>query len=418
MGESIAQPESRGQRAAEQQAMQRITGAALSVAPLLSEAADGVVNGVLPVLPRSHLEEELRDAEHLLLYAAQSGIDVGVEVRRTIVSARLSAAAGWTEQRCLEVLSALTALSATLRPVSGESLRKCAVNAEAMRTILKLRVAAIALALIVVPFSVAAFVASSVCEDIHKDIELANALTVTLARQAPAHPPVTASSDTLATPGPPASDLSLHSEDELKRLQQFAATIRSIDRRAVQLKHVGFFWVEDPFLDIRGKKQHESFNQKFNLPPGGFVFETELPNRIGLYQEVRSFAQNVQEMVQASFGAVTLYVLPMLYALLGACAFLIRSFEEQRKTRTFTSNGKMNARLLIAAIGGLVVGLFRDFSDGHSAGLSPLAIAFMVGYGIDVFFYFIDGALQTFGRPRTERAPEIARGQAAAAIAR
>ena len=95
----------------------------------------------------------------------------------------------------------------------------------------------------------------------------------------------------------------------------------------------------------------------------------------------------------------------MLYAVLGACAYLIRSFEEQIKTRTFTGMDKPTARFLIAGIGALVVGLFGDFGVGHGASLPPLAIAFMVGYAADVFFSFLDGLLQTFGRSRAEPAP-------------
>jgi hypothetical protein len=88
----------------------------------------------------------------------------------------------------------------------------------------------------------------------------------------------------------------------------------------------------------------------------------------------------------------------MLYALLGACAYLLRTFEEQVKKRTFTGADRPTARFLIAAIGGVVVGLFGDFGTGHGASLPPLAIAFLVGYAVDVFFSFLDGMLRTVGQ--------------------
>ena len=81
-------------------------------------------------------------------------------------------------------------------------------------------------------------------------------------------------------------------------------------------------------------------------------------------------------------------------------AYLIRSFEEQIRRRSFTGVDRPTARFLIAGIGGLVVGLFGDFGAGHGASLPPLAIAFLVGYAVDVFFSFLDGLLQTFGRSR------------------
>jgi putative flippase GtrA len=56
------------------------------------------------------------------------------------------------------------------------------------------------------------------------------------------------------------------------------------------------------------------------------------------------------------------------------------------------------ARFLIAGIGGAVVGLFSNFTITQGASISPLAIAFLVGYAVDVFFAFLEGLLQAFSR--------------------
>src|SRR5207244_9998842 len=94
-------------------------------------------------------------------------------------------------------------------------------------------------------------------------------------------------------------------------------------------------------------------------------------------------------------------ILPVLYALLGACAFLLRSFEEQIKTRTFTLSEAHLARFVIAAIGGAVVGLFNNFTITQSASIPPLAIAFLVGYAADVFFSFLEGLFQAFAKNKS-----------------
>ena len=52
----------------------------------------------------------------------------------------------------------------------------------------------------------------------------------------------------------------------------------------------------------------------------------------------------------------------------------------------------------IQGIGGAVVGLFNNFAITKGASIPPLAIAFLVGYGVDVFFAFLEGMLQTFTR--------------------
>jgi hypothetical protein len=70
-------------------------------------------------------------------------------------------------------------------------------------------------------------------------------------------------------------------------------------------------------------------------------------------------------------------------------------------TRTFIPSIANSARFLIAAIAGAVVGLFNNFTIGQGASIPPLAIAFVLGYAVDVFFAFLDGMLQPFTKIRT-----------------
>ena len=105
------------------------------------------------------------------------------------------------------------------------------------------------------------------------------------------------------------------------------------------------------------------------------------------------------------YGAMASGILPVLYALLGACAFLLRSFEQQVKARTFTLNDAHAARFVIAAIGGAVVGLFSNFTLTQSASIPPLAIAFLVGYAVDVFFSFLESLLQSVSRGKGAASP-------------
>jgi hypothetical protein len=133
------------------------------------------------------------------------------------------------------------------------------------------------------------------------------------------------------------------------------------------------------------------------------------------YQIVRTSAQKVQEDVSTGFGALAACFLPTLYALLGACAYLARRYEAQLKARRFTGAESPWVRIIIAIIGGLVVGLFAKFAGGEGVVLPPLAIAFMVGYGADVFFVFLDGILQMLWRRKDEARAQDAGGDAAPA---
>jgi hypothetical protein len=113
----------------------------------------------------------------------------------------------------------------------------------------------------------------------------------------------------------------------------------------------------------------------------------------GTYQQIRSYAKYTQDDGAAVYGAVTACILPIFYALLGACAYLLRVFSAQLDTRTFSPSYSTVARFVIAAITGGVVGLFNNLAVGQMATLSPLAIAFLAGYAADVFFAFLDGAV-------------------------
>jgi ABC-type Fe3+-siderophore transport system permease subunit len=70
------------------------------------------------------------------------------------------------------------------------------------------------------------------------------------------------------------------------------------------------------------------------------------------------------------------------------------------RTKTFTPSVANSARFLMAGIGGAVVGLFNNFSITQGASIPPLAIAFLVGYAVDVFFSFLESLLQAFTKTR------------------
>ena len=158
--------------------------------------------------------------------------------------------------------------------------------------------------------------------------------------------------------------------------------------------------VEDPFAGDR--KNLEAMRKKFDLRADLPNLSEALTDRISNFQLVRQFAQSTRESIATVYGAIAVGILPVLYALLGAVAYLLRSYQQQLKDRTFTGTDSHAARFVIAAIGGGVVGLFTNFTSGNgAASISPLAIAFLVGYATDVFFSFLDSFVQTFNRGGT-----------------
>jgi hypothetical protein len=350
--------------------------------------------------PPAWFEEALEDAERLLKYTAEFGIETGDDVRDHILQARSAAGGkGWDEETAANLLGALTKLAARLKPVTAESLKACCDRTAA--TVRNYWLVAICLAAIIFPISLASFVGSAISNVMRADIVTANDLAVKLRSQL--GPPQTVVETAGPTAGAPASTSVRDSATEISELQLFATTVRAIDARARQLNVLVFHVERDPFADIRQdpKKIHDTFQL-----PGG------LPNLVKaaddlttVYQDVRYFGQSLLDDVSFYYGAIAVCLLPALYALLGTCAYLLRTFEQQMSSRTFTPSDANSARFLIAAIGGAVVGLFNNFTFGQGASIPPLAIAFLVGYAVDVFFAFLEGLLQVFARKNAPAPP-------------
>ncbi len=327
--------------------------------------------------------EALNDAERLLKYAAEVGIDIDPVTRSSVLHARATPPAQWDEGTSANLLLALTALAAKLKPVTADSIK--AYHSETRPTMRTYLTWAIILSIVIIPSSILTFVSSSISNQIRSDILTANALAVKLHTEL----------------GPPTAQ-GVGSSDELADLQEYAATVRSIYARSRRLNEILIPRVTIP-LGIRchsGDVSNDTncIKDKFELPYGIKIedFPAARDRITETYQDVRYFAQNITTDVLTFYGAFNTCILPILYALLGTCAFLLRSFEDQMSTRTFTPSVANSARFVIAAIGGTVIGLFSGFTSQASA--SPLAMAFLVGYGVEIFFSFLESLIKSFTR--------------------
>jgi hypothetical protein len=346
--------------------------------------------------PPAYIGKALSDAEQLLGYAAESGIEVDAGTRDSILRARAAGSAGWDEKTVADLLEALTVLAAKLKPVTAESLRAF----DAKPTFRAEITVSVCLAVIIVLFSVVSFVTTAISTAIKADIVTANELAAKLRAQL--SPPSTqtkaAADSTAATARDPSQPPpGVNAIDVITELQQYASTIREIYTRAQQLN--AFVarreWVPYASTHSNSRTNADSYNATFQLPQGLTNYWAATEERTGVYQRVRTFAQNVLDDVSFSYGAFAACVLPVLYALFGTCAYLLRLFEKQISTRTFIPSRAYAARFFVAAIGGTVVGLF-NYTITQGASISPLAIAFLVGYAVDVFFAFLEGLLQAF----------------------
>jgi hypothetical protein len=296
-----------------------------------------------------------------------------------------------------------------LKPVTADSLKASGHDSgPALRTYW---IVAISLVVFIVPFSVASFVTSAISDAIKKDIASANELAVRLNGQLASSQgqgpggqtaASTAKNETAALPP------GISRPDVVTELQTFASTIRSIDSRARQLNLFIFNGAKDPFGEIRGNPAE--LKKKLQLPvPLADDLAAVSNERIQVYQDVRYLGQSVVDAVAVFYGAITTCILPVLYALLGTCAYLLRSYEQDMKNHTFLPSHADFPRFMIAAIAGGVVGLFNNFTISQGASVPPLAIAFLVGYAVDVFFSFLEGLIQAFTKNKSAAPPQAPR---------
>ena len=117
--------------------------------------------------------------------------------------------------------------------------------------------------------------------------------------------------------------------------------------------------------------------------------------------KLQSDVLHIQEKAGLIVGVLGAYILPILFGTIGAVAYVIRTISEQINTTTFSTNSPTRhiMRAALGGMAGLVVGLFGDLSSKLS--LSPLAIAFLAGYGVEAVFSMFDGLIAKFKAAKT-----------------
>jgi hypothetical protein len=97
---------------------------------------------------------------------------------------------------------------------------------------------------------------------------------------------------------------------------------------------------------------------------------------------------------------IGIYILPLLYGVIGGFTFVLREINEEIKNMTFSdgSNVKYLLRILLGAIAGLSVGLFwGDIEHAQKlSSLSPMLLAFIGGYCVEYLLQFIEKVANMF----------------------
>ncbi len=103
---------------------------------------------------------------------------------------------------------------------------------------------------------------------------------------------------------------------------------------------------------------------------------------------------------QVIYG-LSAYVLPLICALLGSCAYILRSMLNKIRHLTFSKDLIIQylLRLVLGALAGISIGwFFKPASTNLELvkSISPLALAFLAGYSVELLFTAMDKIISTF----------------------
>ncbi len=339
---------------------------------------------------KNAFEDTVDGAEILVRYAAECGKDLDVEAVKHVIQAREALNNNRVDDDIkARLYTAYASVSKVLGSVTAETIRSCS-NASTRRNLRLNRWVAIALTAFAAAISLVTFAADSMSERIKSDIDAGGALAARLRAEIPKQT-IDAHEDAcqLLRSRDQAETLSV---DSIAGLQSLAGTNREILSRTLKLNRITGNFEHNPMDgDFPGQVDSHAM---LEINPAIANYEAEVFCKIRAFQQIRSFADNVRDNYSAFVGGITSYALPILYAMLGAYAFRLRNFADTIKNKTYHPSFADSARMITAVIAGAICGLFNP---ARGLSLSPLATAFLVGYGVELFFRFLDSLLNSFG---------------------
>jgi hypothetical protein len=133
--------------------------------------------------------------------------------------------------------------------------------------------------------------------------------------------------------------------------------------------------------------QHDRSPELSEADPGALIGDAE------------SFRINVI-LARTPFVLVALqaYLLPLLYGLLGACTYVLRMLSRDVHSYSYTpdSHIRYKIRLVLGTLSGLAITWFFEPGSETLKSLSPLALAFMAGYSVEILFAAMDRFVAAF----------------------
>lgn len=108
------------------------------------------------------------------------------------------------------------------------------------------------------------------------------------------------------------------------------------------------------------------------------------------------------QIAQIILESLSKYLLPLLYGLLGACVYVLRTLSLEIKNLVYTveSDIRFQLRIYLGALAGLAIGWFvtEQSAPGVLRSVTPIALAFVAGYSVELMFSAMDTVIQAFAK--------------------
>lgn len=369
------------------------------------------------------LEAAMEDARILVGYASRSGTEVEEAVIAELAEARAAREAGeWSAEREARFWIALNGLARAIRPVTVASIRASVEyggpgHEATRRVVQRYRRATLGVLLLLLVAQIYWLIGNNIAGQIdtlqkevgvqtdtlaglegrlrtvESDLEEASGRLIALMSAGSPEEVLAPVRERVTALARQQQDL----EVEVARAKRLLASARDM-LASSQILLQGwdiFTGEEDPLRVLSGLR---------NGPPA------DAPGEAGASADPRlRYADNLALLASRSaLSTFNQYVLPLLYGLVGALAFILRTLSREMAAVTYApaDNLRYTLRWPLGMLAGITVGWFFDPETLTGlAAVQPLALAFLAGYSVELLFAGLDRIVAAFtgeeGRNRT-----------------
>ena len=211
---------------------------------------------------------------------------------------------------------------------------------------------------------------------------------------------------------PPAQLTILMNFDVQNKAKRSERLISMIKGESAMLQ--GWDFVTDLFMNKNASAaasqlpKEEMFRQQEDTADVNKTFVDSVDEQLGIIN--KTLVDNQVEVALLNSRSIleilSQYILPLLYGLLGSLAYILRKLSREIQNVTFTRGSEIgySLRWPLGMLGGVFVGLFFDPADlpGFAA-ITPLGLAFLAGYGVELLFTGLDRMVGAFTGEDTTR---------------